>query len=503
MKRVFFLLCLFFLAGFAFDAPAAKPPMLFFYSNDCEHCAAIRQDFLPGFLKEYGSRFNFVELEVSTPANLDSLLAMESRAGIPEDRKDYPAVYFMGTLIEGEIPVGTQLAGIVRAWIANPDSFAALDRAFMARKADVFGLRPGGGAKTVHMAYFYKQGCRKCGRAEEIVRSIEKAWPNVRVESFDIAGAGNKRLAAALGLRSGMPRNRIMSTPVFFAGDGYVLAEDISPKRLAGLASTLSSTGTAPFWREMGEGELARADAFIRGTFDSITLAAVALAALGDGINPCAFATILFFVSYLTMLKRTRREILVVGLSFAFAVFVTYFLVGLGFLNMLKRAANIELLARLIFGGTGMLCLVFGILSVGDYFRARAGNVSGMALQLPAFLKRRIHSTIREQARTERLALGAVIAGFTVSVLEFACTGQVYLPAITYMASREASAVGYLLLYNALFILPLLVVFGVVYYGVSSQRIARIMERRVGAVKLVLAAVFFTVGGLLLWSLFS
>lgn len=97
---------------------------------------------------------------------------------------------------------------------------------------------------------------------------------------------------------------------------------------------------------------------------------------------------------------------------------------------------------------------------------------------------------------------GALIAGFTVSILEFACTGQVYLPTITYMATQKASALGYLLFYNALFILPLLVVFGVVYFGVSSQTIAKVMERKVGAVKLILALVFFVVAALLIWAVF-
>jgi hypothetical protein len=70
------------------------------------------------------------------------------------------------------------------------------------------------------------------------------------------------------------------------------------------------------------------------------------------------------------------------------------------------------------------------------------------------------------------------------------------------MASRKAEAIGYLLFYNSLFILPLLAVFGAVYFGVSSRAVAHIMESRVGTVKLVLAAVFFIVGALLFWAAF-
>jgi len=93
-----------------------------------------------------------------------------------------------------------------------------------------------------------------------------------------------------------------------------------------------------------------------------------------------------------------------------------------------------------------------------------------------------------------------------VSILELACTGQVYLPTIVFMLGRsgsQLSAVFYLLVYNVFFIVPLLIVFGFVYKGVSSRSVAKIMEARVGMVKLGLAFVFFTVAALLLWSLYS
>ena len=105
----------------------------------------------------------------------------------------------------------------------------------------------------------------------------------------------------------------------------------------------------------------------------------------------------------------------------------------------------------------------------------------------------------------ESFVAGAFIAGFLVSILEFACTGQVYLPTITLVVRQEglnSLAVLYLLMYNVCFILPLLFVFGFVYFGMSSKGIAKIMESRVGMVKLILAVVFFFVGGLLIWTVF-
>ena len=88
-----------------------------------------------------------------------------------------------------------------------------------------------------------------------------------------------------------------------------------------------------------------------------------------------------------------------------------------------------------------------------------------------------------------------------MSIFEFACTGQVYLPTLAYLVRvrRQASAVGLLVLYNACFILPLLVVFTASWLGVSSARVTALFQKRMGAVKLGLAAVFLGLAAFTLW----
>jgi len=269
------------------------------------------------------------------------------------------------------------------------------------------------------------------------------------------------------------------------------------------LITSYAVIGTEPFWRDYGDADFAEAEMKLRELFSSFTILAVTLAGLLDGINPCAFASIIFFISYLGMIGRKGRDIVFVGASFAFAVFLTYFLLGIGFSTLLRQLSHLETVSKIIFGGTGVLCIVFGVVSIGDYFKARRGDTADMSLQLPAFLKRRIHSAIRENVKTKSFVVGAFATGFFVSILELACTGQVYLPTITLIIRNEgvaSRATIYLLLYNICFIVPLLVVFGIVYFGVSSRAIARVMENRVGAVKLGLAVVFFILGALLIWT---
>ena len=195
-----------------------KPEMLFFYSDTCENCENVKRDFLPGFLREYGNYFTFLELDVYVPANLDSLFAMEERFGIPEEDKDYPAVYFMGMILEGEIPVRLRLESLVKEYLANPDSMRAVDREVKSRIPETFQTGIKEAENEVFAAYFYEQGCKECGRAEEIIEWLEDVYPFLTVDVFDIATKRNKLLAAALGVRAGMPEEKLMSSPVLFIG---------------------------------------------------------------------------------------------------------------------------------------------------------------------------------------------------------------------------------------------------------------------------------------------
>ena len=101
--------------------------------------------------------------------------------------------------------------------------------------------------------------------------------------------------------------------------------------------------------------------------------------------------------------------------------------------------------------------------------------------------------------------LGAFVAGVIISLLELACTGQVYLPTIVYVASLEGMKLHgffYLLLYNLAFILPLIIVFAFAYFGATSKILTKIMNRHLATVELITAIFFFFLGGLLFSAIF-
>jgi cytochrome c biogenesis protein CcdA len=136
----------------------------------------------------------------------------------------------------------------------------------------------------------------------------------------------------------------------------------------------------------------------------------------------------------------------------------------------------------------------------------KKGSLRDMKLQLPAPLKRRIQLTISKQSRTRNYVLGAAVAGGLVSLLEFACTGQVYLPTITWAVQDPAlrpHAYPLLVIYNLMFIVPLVAIFLMAYYGLSSKQLTAFLQRHAAAVKLATAVLFFGMAAFLLQNAFQ
>lgn len=231
--------------------------------------------------------------------------------------------------------------------------------------------------------------------------------------------------------------------------------------------------------------------------FSGFSFITIAAAGLLDGINPCAFTTIIFFVSYLALVGRKDRELLMVGAAFTLAVFLTYLALGLGLSTIIKSFGAISLIGKIIYAGTALICAILAVLSLWDYFKIRQGKLAEIALQLPSWLKQRIHQTIRTRSRMSGYVAAAFVAGVLVSVFELACTGQVYLPTIVFMtgvAEARTSAIAYLILYNLMFIVPLVAIFGVTYFGTSSQQLTKIFQDNAASIKLGTAALFGALG---------
>ena len=246
--------------------------------------------------------------------------------------------------------------------------------------------------------------------------------------------------------------------------------------------------------------------------FSQITLWAIIGAGLADGVNPCAFAVIVFFVSFLAAYKYTKKEIIVVGSAYCLAVFLAYVLMGLGAFHVLYAMKAFKYVTLVVQWGMVGLCGVFLLLSLYDFIvYQRTKKSEKMLLQLPTNYKVYIHKVMRfflkdKHSSMWRLLLAAFLVGFVVSGVEAVCTGQVYLPTIVVILKEVNQhfwrATEFLRLYNLMFILPLVLVFVLTLCGKESATFNNWLKKHLGLTKFLLCLVFLGLLILLLATMF-
>ncbi len=361
---------------------------------------------------------------------------------------------------------------------------------------------------ALQVMYFYSPGCRQC---EEIRGGLlpgirVKYGGAVEIKEFDISKKENYEMLVGLEEKYGIKKSVPMEA---YVGGRCLLGSIEIKKKLEKLIeeelAAIKAKKTQPLKKTLSEtfqAAGANTESVIARRFRSFGPFAVIAAGLIDGINPCAFATIIFFISFLTYAGRSKRDILLNGIFFAAGVFAAYYMLGVGLFKVLQSISAFKVVSSAIFYAIFAVAVFLGCMSLYDaYIYKKTGDSSRIALQLPRAVKESIHFWIRKNINAPLIIAGAFFTGLLVSLLEAVCTGQIYIPTIAFMTkdpALAAQAYFYLFLYNLMFIIPLIIVFLLAYFGVGSKKFAEFSQKNIIPVKIITAIFFFSLAALLL-----
>ena len=489
--------------GLPFGGPANVVHGLYFYSVDCSHCMAVLTDLIQPLQAQYDSALDLRLLEIATPANYELMALAEDTFQVSAAERDIPVLVLGDQIMIGETAIRSQAPDqIARAaalggldWPAIPGlDPAQLVSTVPGGVTTATACPPTGGdgcaaPLPIYAAYFYQTGCKECSMVDVDLQYLREKYPQLIIEEFNIFD--DAALGEWLAERAG--RDDFHSPALFIGDQAFIDQQEINPAVLEPVLDALTPGGSTRTWADF---DPAAAQNNLLARFRSMGWLAVAFAGLVDGLNPCAFATLVFFVSYLTLSGRKGKAVLAVGLAFTLGVFLAYLVIGLGFYKVLDLMGGwLTTLSRWVYALTALLCLGLAVVSFLDFLKARRGQIEDMTLNLPKPLRMRINATIREGRKTRAYVAGAFVTGILISFLELACTGQIYLPTIIFVSSLpelRLQAVGYLVLYNLLFIVPLAVVFVLAYYGTTSKDLTAFLQQRAASVKLGMMILFIT-----------
>jgi len=217
-----------------------------------------------------------------------------------------------------------------------------------------------------------------------------------------------------------------------------------------------------------------------------LSIPAILGAALLDSINPCAIAVIIFLLTYL-MAVGSKKLMLKVGIVYIVVVYISYFLAGVGIVGLFESFDIGDYITK----AAAVILIFAALFNIKDFF----WYGKGLTLEIPKSKRAKMHELIKKSS-----VPSAVVLGVFVSFFELPCSGAFYLAALSLLAKHETfwNGVGYLLIYNFIFVLPLIVILILSYYGLSSEAMNRFREEKRKWLKLSMGLGMLVLGILIL-----
>lgn len=219
----------------------------------------------------------------------------------------------------------------------------------------------------------------------------------------------------------------------------------------------------------------------------AILLPAVITTGLLDSVNPCAFAVILLLLAFLFTLRKSRAHILKLGGVFIGVIFLVYFGIGLGILQAVRISSDPHFVAR---AGAWIL-IALGTLNVIEHFWPQFP----IKLHMPAIAHRKTNQLLKVATVPATVAMGGI-----VGLCTFPCSGGIYVSIITLLNAKTTLAwgLGYLALYNLLFVTPLIGILLAAGNRTTAKAWARWERQHALRIRLVFGLIMVALGVLML-----
>ena len=216
-------------------------------------------------------------------------------------------------------------------------------------------------------------------------------------------------------------------------------------------------------------------------------LTTVITTALIDSINPCAIGVLILLVSVLTVYK-SKKEMLFYGMVYIFCVFLTYLLAGLGILYFLSKVPLY--ISEYISIIVGSVVVIAGLIEIKDFF----WYGQGITLSIPPEKAKKISKMTKKFTFPAMMLLGVFVAG-----VELPCTGGPYLAILVFFSQNfDFTSFMLLVLYNIIFVMPLIVILLMVYFGYKIQNLKRWKQSNRVYMRLAAGVVLILLGWLLI-----
>jgi cytochrome c biogenesis protein CcdA/glutaredoxin len=343
-------------------------------------------------------------------------------------------------------------------------------------------------AGEVDLVYFHENGCTHCARTASFLETISPKYPGLNILRYEIHEADAQdlldRLLVAYGAELG-------PVPIMFIGD-VALVEDTfyglaeTPTTVSGRAREMRLDAViAQAIAEEAPSPLLRAEATEgKGLAEKLTIPVLILAAAADSVNPCTFAVLVLLLGTLLVAGR-KGKVLQAGLAFIVAIYISYFLMGIGIFSAIQ-AAGVQRPFILV---VSSLAILLGLWNMKDFF----AYGKWFTIEVP----QRWRPTVKRLTSSVVSVPGAFAVGVIDSLFLLPCSSGPYIAILALLSktTTRAQGIGLLLFYNLIFIMPLLIITLAVHFGyTTTARAERWRSARLGKLHLISGIMMFILG---------
>jgi cytochrome c biogenesis protein CcdA len=186
--------------------------------------------------------------------------------------------------------------------------------------------------------------------------------------------------------------------------------------------------------------------------------------AAANAINPCALAMLAFaLIAILTKDPRNRKKVLQVGFAFAIGFFLIYLIYGLILINLLQLFTALESVKIYFYTAAGILSIIIGLFNIKDYF---AYGSLGFVTETPRSWRPKLKEIISRITSP----IGGFVVGLISALFLTPCMMGPYIICCSLLQKQLSfvSSIPWLLLYNLIIIIPMIIITLIIYFGFST-----------------------------------
>ncbi|MBL0351924.1 MAG: hypothetical protein IPP03_04310 [Dechloromonas sp.] len=348
------------------------------------------------------------------------------------------------------------------------------------------------GQTEVHLYLFWSLNCPHCLEARPQILDLARKHPWIRVHDHELSeNRESVRRFVELAEQLGAEAQAVPT--LIYCGQMEVGWDDrpgASSEFLARLENCHNGAGTNTAMLAPTQLRLP-----LLGEIDaaSLSLPVLTLLVAGlDAFNPCAFFVLLFLLSLLVHQHNRRRMFIIGGVFVAFSGLM-YFAFMAAWLNLFLVIGSLPWVTA----GAGLLAVTMGAVNVKDFYFFHQGATLSITDGGKADIFQRARR-ILSAGKLPTMLVTTILLAIAANFYELLCTAgfpMVYTRLLTLQEADGARHYLYLVLYNVIYVLPLLFI---VLAFVRSMGARKLSEREGRLLKLLSGLMMLGLGVLLL-----